>query len=307
MSNDGESKNYDLVIVGGGPAGLTAAIYAKRSGMSTVILEGKFVGGLIATSPQIENYPGFSSISGLELMEKMAEHARQYTDIIEGEEVKGMKVSDDRVEIETENGMYIAKAVIIATGTEYRKLEVKGESDFEGKGVSYCATCDGFFFKGKKVIVAGGGDAAAREALHLKHIGCDVTIVHRRDAMRAEEALVKKLVDAGIRFEWDSVIEEILGDTKVTGVRLKNVKTNNVKKLEASGVFVAIGKRAKSELAAMVGARLDPQGYIIVDDGMRTSVKRVYAAGDITGGLRQVITACAKGAIAATSCKEVVH
>jgi len=302
-----EIVRYDVVIVGAGPAGLTAAIYAKRAGMSTIILEGKYTGGLIALSPQIENYPGFQSISGLELVNKIAEHAKQYAEIKEGEQVKDIKVNSENIELITDTSKYIAKAVILATGTEYRKLDAKGAKEFEGRGISYCATCDGFFFKGKKVIVVGGGNSAAREALHLKHVGCKVTIVHRRDKMRAEDTLLKRLLDEGIEFEWDSVVEEILGDSKVTAVKIRNVKSNQTKTLDVSGIFVAIGMKPNSELASLIGAHLDSQGYIIVDDMMRTSIKRIYAAGDVTGGLRQVITACAKGAIAATACKEVVH
>ena len=298
--------DYEIAIVGAGAAGCAAAIYAGRSGASVVVFDRGMGGGLTMEAPKIENYPGFKSIGGVELAEKMKEHAAEYAEMKYGEEVKELKVTQDGVEVITNRGKYFVGAVILCTGTEHRKLGVKGEKEFAGRGVSYCATCDGFFFKGKKVVVVGGGNSAVIEAIYLKQIGCDVYVIHRRDELRAEKALEEEAKEKGIHFIWNSVVEEIIGKEMVEGVKIKNVKTGEEKILEVSGVFVSIGEEPQNQLAKQLGLKLDENGYIVVDGMGRTNVERIFAAGDITGGVRQIITACAKGAKAALAAMKAI-
>lgn len=299
-------KDYELAIIGGGPAGLTACIYAKRAGINAVLFEEKMAGGQAASTWLIENYPGFEGISGAELTARMKAHASKYAKIIEMAQINGVKAGTDKVEISTDGGDYEVGAVILATGADHKKLGVKGEKEFTGRGVSYCAVCDATFFKGKKVAVVGGGNSAAAEALYLRDVGCDVYMIHRRNQLRAEQALQNALKTKGVNFIFDSVVEEIHGARLVDGITLKHARTNILAKMDVSAVFISVGEEPKNELAKKLGIALDERGYVIVDAHMRTSVKRVYAAGDITGGVRQVITACAKGAIAALSCTEAL-
>lgn len=299
-------KNYELAIIGGGPAGLTAGIYAKRAGINAVIFEEKMAGGQALNTTTIENYPGFESISGTELMKRMNDQARKYAVIKETERVENIKVNQNNVLLTTAEGNYEVGAVILATGMEHKKLGVKGEAELMGRGVSYCAVCDGSFFKGKKVAVIGGGNTAAMEAVYLRDIGCDVYLVHRRDTIRADQHMQEKMKKARINVILDSAVEEIYGDKSVKGVAIKNLKTNKTTKLDLSGVFIAIGEIPKNELAKIAGVKLDERGYIITDENMRTNVKRIYAAGDVTGGVRQIVTACAEGAVAALAAAEVL-
>ncbi len=297
-----EEIKKDLLIIGAGPAGLTAAIYAERSGIKSIVIEKANLGGQVAITPVVENYPGFTKIGGKTLMDMMAQQAIQYTDIHEGEEVLDIRRSDDTFEMKTNRTKYTAKAVLITTGAESKKLEVPGEKEFQGKGVSYCAACDGYFFKdGKKVIVVGGGNTAATEALYLKNIGVDVTLVHRKDKLRAEAFLQQSLADNKIPIIWNSVIKEIRGDKFVTGVVIENTKDISEKTIPIDGVFIAIGYVPNNELARKLGAETDEEGYIKVDKQQRTNVKGVYAAGDITGGIKQIVTAVSQGAVAATT------
>ncbi|MCD6473437.1 MAG: thioredoxin-disulfide reductase [Thermoplasmata archaeon] len=298
--------DYDIAIIGAGAAGYSAAIYAGRSGASAVIFDKGMGGGLTSEADEIENYPGFKKIKGPELMERMKEHASQYAKMHFLEEVKDLKVYDDGIDVISSKRIYKVGAVILCTGTEHRKLGVKGEEEFRGRGVSYCATCDGPFFVGKDVVVVGGGNTAISEAIYLKDIGCNVTVIHRRDELRAEKILEDEAKQKGVNFIWNSVVEEIFGDEMVKGVKIKNVKTGEIKEIKASGVFVSIGEEPNNELAKKVGAQLDEHGYVKVDRLQRTSVKRVYAAGDITGGVRQIVTACGEGATAALASLEVI-
>ena len=292
----------DLVIVGAGPAGLTAAIYAERSGLDTAVLEKGNIGGQVAITPVVENYPGFTRIGGKSLMDMMAQQAIQYADIHQGEEVLDVKNTDNLFEIRTNRAAYKAKALLIAAGAESKKLDVPGEQEFQGKGVSYCASCDGYFFKdGKKVIVAGGGNTAATEALYLKNIGVDVTIVHRRDKLRAEKFLQDSLVANNIPVIWNIKVTEIRGEKFVKEVVLENVIDASTSTLFIDGVFVAIGYVPSNELAKKLGVKMDEEGYIKVDKGFRTNVQGVYAAGDITGGFKQIVTAVGQGATAAAT------
>lgn len=299
--------NYELAIIGSGPAGYSAGIYAARSGIKTVIFDKSGGGGLAMLSPNIENYAGFESISGTELMEKMKQHASKYVDIHFYEEVKNIEQSDDKFNIETVKTKYMVGAVLLCTGTEHRKLSVHGEAELQGKGVSYCASCDGFFFKGKKVAVVGGGNSALIEAVFLKQIGCkEVYLIHRRGQLRAEQAYEDEAREKQVQILFNKVVEKINGGEKVEHLELKDTANAKKSKLEVDGIFISIGELPQNELAKQLNVKLDEKGYVIVDRQQRTNIKGVYAAGDITGGLRQVITACAEGAIAALASTEVL-
>jgi thioredoxin reductase (NADPH) len=298
----GKTIEKDLVIVGAGPAGLTAAIYAERSGLKSVVVEKANIGGQVAITPVVENYPAFTKIGGKTLMDMMAQQAIHYTDIHEGEEVLDVARTDGRFEVSTTRGKYLAKAILIATGAESKKLGVPGEDTFQGRGISYCAACDGYFFKdGKKVIVVGGGNTAATEALYLKNIGVDVTLVHRRDALRAEMFLRKSLEDNKIPIIWNTVVKEIRGDKLVTAVLLENTRDKSQSTMAMDGVFIAIGYVPNNELPKKLGVMTDGEGYVKIDASHRTNVKSVYAAGDITGGFKQIVTAVGQGAVAANT------
>lgn len=299
--------DYELAIIGAGPAGYSAAIYAVRAGIKTLVLDKGFGGGLASISPNIENYAGFESISGMDLAEKMKKHASKYTKINLNEEVEDIVKKDDGFEIKTNKKKYKLKAIIICTGTEYRKLNTPGERELVGKGVSYCATCDGFFFKDKIVAVVGGGNSALIEAIYLKQIGCrEVYVIHRRDQLRAEKAYVNEAIKKGVKIIYNTHVEEIKGKNRVDFLEVHDVKTNTKSKINLDGVFISIGEEPQNKLAKKLGVKLDEKGFIIVDRQMRTNIKGLYAAGDITGGLRQVITAAAEGAIAALSSTEAV-
>ena len=299
--------NYELAIIGGGAAGYSAAIYAVRSGIKTIVFDKGMGGGLTNVSPKIENYPGFESISGLDLMEKMKKHASEYADIHLNEEVKKIEKSKENFNIKTDKETYDVKAIILCVGTNYRKLNAPGEIELTGKGVSYCATCDGFFFKDKKVAVVGGGNTALIEAIFLKQIGCEeVFVVHRRDQLRAEKAYEDEAIKRGVQIIYNTHVDSINGEQKAEYLELHDVKTDKKSKFPIDGVFISIGEKPQNDLAKELGVKLDEKGFVIVDKQQRTNVKGVYAAGDITGGLRQVVTACAEGAIAALASTEVL-
>lgn len=293
---------YDLIIVGGGPAGLSAGIYGVRSGLKTLVLDKGPAGGLLTEAPWIENYPGMGTVKGMDLIEKLKSHSKRYAELREFEPVEDIEQKGDFL-VRTPNGEYTVKAVVLATGTARRKLGVTGEAEFAGKGVSYCPVCDGYFFKGKKVAVVGGGDAAAVDALFLKNLGCDVTIIHRRDQLRAEDIHRKKL-EGRVNMCLNSVVEGIVGDKFVKGVMVRDTKENTTRTLDAEGVFVCIGEVPNSALAAKLGVSLDKEGYVVTDKAQRTNVPKVYAAGDVTGGVKQVVVSCAEGAVAALSAFE---
>lgn len=301
----GETIDVDLVIIGGGPSGLTAGIYAGRSGLKSVILEKATVGGQVLVTPIVENYPGFSRIAGKTLVDIMYQQALQYSHISEGEGVVDIRKVEDIFELKTNRRTYNARGIIIATGAEHKKLDVSGEKSLYGRGVSYCATCDGYLFKdGKKVIVVGGGNTAVTDALYLHSIGADVSLVHRRDKLRAEAFLQKSLLDNKIPVYWNTVVKEIIGKYHVGGVRLQNLEDNSIKVLEVDGVFVAIGYVPNNEVAKMLDLKLDSEGYIKADSKQRTSMHMVYAAGDVTGGIKQIATAVGQGAVAAITAFE---
>jgi thioredoxin reductase (NADPH) len=297
----------ELAIIGGGPAAYSAGIYAVRAGIKPIIFEKEGGGGLAIFSPNIENYPGFESISGIDLMEKMRKHAEKYCEIKTFEKVDRIKKSNGNFNIYTNKDNYISKALIICTGTEYRKLDVDGESELQGKGVSYCATCDGFFFKGKKVAVIGGGNSALIEAIYLKQIGCsEVILIHRRDQLRAEKAYEDDAKKNNVKFLLNKKVKKIIGLDKVESVLIEDLNSSKEINLKIDGIFISIGEIPQNHIAKEMKIKLDENGYIIIDKNQRTNIKGVYAAGDITGGLRQIVTACAEGAIAALSTTEVL-
>jgi thioredoxin reductase (NADPH) len=304
-----EPGAVDLVIIGAGPAGLTAGIYAVRAGLKAVVLEKSIVGGQVSLTPVVENYPGFTNVPGKQLMDIMSEHARQYVPVHEGEGVESVTVGDaakdEPIVVTTARGEYPAKAVILATGASYRKLGVPGEETYFGRGVNYCASCDGYLYKGKSVAIIGGGNTALTDALHLKNLGVDVTIIHRRDEFRAQKSLVDSVEREGIPVLWNTVVESIEGDgKKATSLKLRNLMTRAETELPVDGVFMAIGQKAATELATAMGVKLNSDGYVEAGPDMRTNVPRVYVAGDLTGGLQQIVTAIGEGSVAAMSAFE---
>ena len=294
----------DVAIIGGGPAGLTAGIYASRSGLKILMFEKGISGGAANTAPWVENYPGFEAIEGMKLMDMIGAQARKYVEVKAGESIESLANDGNEFIIKTSKGEYRARAIIYATGSVHRRLGVPGEGSLLGRGVSYCATCDGFFFREKKVAIVGGGNNAATEAIYLKKLGIDVTIIHRRDALRAEESLQNTIASMGINVMYDSVVEEMLGEKGLEKLRLKNVKTSDISEIEFDGVFISIGDIPQIELVKELGVGINDDGYIDVDQTQRSSIPMVYAAGDVTGGFRQIITACSEGAIAANSAHE---
>lgn len=303
-----EPVDKDLIIVGAGPAGLTAAIYAVRAGLSAVVVEREMIGGQVAITPVVENYPGYMRIGGKSLVDLISQQAVQYADIHVGEQVKEIKRDGDdgRFHVKTNRALYRTKGILLATGVGNRALGSVGEKRLYGRGVSYCATCDGYFFKeGKKVLVVGGGNTALTDALYLQNLGAQVTIVHWRDAFRAETKLQESLKQSGIPVLWNSEVREIIGDRKVTSVRIENNRTHAVTEMKVDGVFVAIGYVPKNEIAKDLGLALNGEGYIKADlTTMRTSMPRIYAAGDITGGSKQIVVAVGQGSMAAMSAFE---
>jgi thioredoxin reductase (NADPH) len=299
-------SDHEVAIIGAGAAGMAAGIYCGRSGVSSVIFDSKAAGGLTMTSPEIENYPGFPKVSGPELIERFKEHASKWCEVREAEGVNDIRPRDDGVTVRTTDGTYEVGAVILTMGTEHRNLGVPGEKEFAGKGVSYCATCDGFFYSGKKVAQVGGGNTAALEAIYLKGLDMDVRIIHRRDVLRAEQDYRKRIEDTNIPVMFDTVVKEIIGDRTVKALVLENVRTKEVREEPFDGVFIAIGILPTNGLAKQMGVELDANGYIKVDPRQKTNIDRVFAAGDITGGVRQIVTACSEGAIAALSTLDVL-
>jgi thioredoxin reductase (NADPH) len=289
---------HDLVIIGSGPAGLTAGIYAKRAGLDAVVLEKGIVGGQVSVTPEVENYPGFINIGGKMLMDMIHEQAKQYVSVVTGQNVEEIKIGRN-LEVYTRDRAYVADAVIYAAGASWKKLGVPGEDRFMSKGVSFCASCDGFMYKGKKVAVICGGNTALTDALHLKNLGVDVFIVHRRDRFRAEQHLVDSVLREEIPVRWNCVVEEIGGGTTLEYVALRDVKTGETERVKVDGVFLAIGIVPNVEAVAHLGLAQEAGGYIKVDRMGRTSLPRLYAAGDITGGVQQIVTAVSEGASAA--------
>ncbi|MEM3550736.1 MAG: thioredoxin-disulfide reductase [Candidatus Bathyarchaeia archaeon] len=295
-------ENWEIIIIGAGPAGLTAGIYAVRSGLKTLILEEKTAGGTVMDAPVIENYPGFERISGLELAEKMITQCRNLgVAIHELEKVESLDLKGKEKIVKTAIGDYRAKAVIIASGTSYSELGVPGEKEFKGRGVSHCGICDGPLFKGKRVLIVGGGNSAVATALYLSELASQVKVVHRREAFRAEEARVKALLNKGnVEVLWNTELKEIKGGKIVEKAVLFNLKNRVAQETMVDGVFIQVGETPNSQTAKEAGVNVDENGYIIVDVRQRTNIPGVYAAGDVTNHpVKQVGTAVGQAITAA--------
>jgi len=295
-------ESWELIIIGAGAAGLAAGIYAARSGLQTLIIDEKLAGGTAADAPVVENYPGFSQITGGELAQKMTLHCKTTgATIHEIETVTDLNLTGEMKIVKTNRAVYETKAVIIATGSHYREIGVKGEKEFRGRGVSYCGVCDGPFFKSKRVLVIGGGNSAATTTLYLSGIASEVVVTHRRDAFRAEEALVKDIASKeNVQVLWNTEVREIKGDKLVAEVVLYDNKAEATKEIAVDAVFVQIGEAPNSQIAHKAGIAVNEHGYIKTDVFQRTSIAGVYAAGDVTSHpVRQVGTAVGQGITAA--------
>ena len=291
---------HDILIIGGGPAGYTAALYAARAGLDTVVLEKMSIGGQMALTDIIDNYPGFEDgVEGFTLGMKMQAGAERFGAKTVYAEVTAVALGETPKRIVTTDGELLARAVIIATGADPRTLGIAGEEKLIGRGLHYCAHCDGRFYKGKEVMVIGGGNTAAADALYLSHLASKVTVVHRRDTLRATRIYHEPLMKAeNVEFLWDSAVADYTVDSRVTGAKVKNLKTGEITELSCDGIFVSIGRKPNTSL--FVGqVDLDEGGYIIADETTKTNVPGVYAVGDVrTKALRQVVTAVGDGAVA---------
>jgi thioredoxin reductase (NADPH) len=295
-------ESWDLIIIGAGAAGLAAGIYGARSGLKTLIIEEKMAGGTTSDAPVVENYPGFAQISGGELAEKMTLHCKKVgVTIHELETVTGLDLKGERNIVNTNKAAYEATALIIATGAHYREIGVAGEKEFRGRGVSYCSVCDGPLFKGKRVLVVGGGNSAAITTLYLSGIVAEVMVAHRRDAFRAEEALVKDIASKkNVQVFWNTEVREVQGEKLVKRVVLFDNKAGETKELAVDAVFVQVGEAPNSQIARESGVEVDEEGYIKIDIFQRTNMPGVYAAGDVTNHpVKQVGTAVGQGITAA--------
>lgn len=297
---------YDMVIVGGGPGGYTAALYAARAGLDTLVLEKLSAGGQMALTHQIDNYPGFEDgVDGFSLGENMQRQAERFGAKSEYAEVTRLDLAASPKALETSEGVFYGKTVVLAPGAVPRELGVAQEAELTGRGVAYCAACDGMFYKGLTVAVVGGGNSAAADALLLSRIAKKVILVHRRDTLRATKIYHQPLLDKeNVEFSWNSTVTELLHGGKLTGVRLKNVLTGEESTLDCDGVFISIGRKPVTGLVKSQ-LELDPGGYIIADETTRTSIPGVYAVGDVRAKpLRQVVTAVADGAVAVHMAEE---
>ncbi|SET10475.1 thioredoxin reductase (NADPH) [Oceanobacillus limi] len=304
-----EEKMYDVIIAGAGPAGMTAAVYTSRANLDTLMIERGIPGGQMANTEDVENYPGFDHILGPDLSNKMFDHAKKFGAEYAYGDIKEVIDHGDYKTVVAGNKEYNTRALIIATGAQYKKLGIPGEEELGGRGVSYCAVCDGAFFKEKELVVIGGGDSAVEEGVYLTRFADKVTIVHRRDELRAQKILQDRAFDnEKIDFIWDTVVETINGpDGKVSSVTLKNTKTGEEKEFSADGVFVYIGMVPLSEPFKSLGITND-EGYIPTNEHMETNIPGVYAAGDIREKtLRQIVTATGDGSIAAEAAQKYIE
>jgi len=295
-------ENWDVIIVGAGSAGLSAGIYAVRSGLKTLVLDEKLAGGTIADASIVVNYPGFAEVSGGELADKMAAHCRKVGATIHDlEPATELELTGEKKIVKTVKTSYEANAVIFSTGSHYREVGVKGEKEFRGRGVSYCGVCDGPFFKGKQVLVVGGGNTACITTLYLSGLAAKVFVIHRRQAFRAEESLVTDIsAKSNVTVMWNTEIKEIKGDKQVTAVTLIDNTTGKTSELAVDAVFVQIGEAPNSQLVKTAGVATDEQGYIKVDVRQQTNLPGVFAAGDVTDQpIKQVGTAVGQGITAA--------
>jgi len=297
---------FDTVVIGGGPGGYTAALYAARAGLSVLVLEKLSAGGQMALTSQIDNYPGFEEgIDGFTLGEKMQAGARRFGAETELAEVYSVDLKANPKVLETSEGTFYGKSVILATGANPRELGVEGEMELIGRGVNYCAACDGMFYKGKTVVVVGGGNTAAADAMLLSRLCEKVIVIHRRDTLRATKIYHEPLMKAeNVEFVWNSTVSQLLREEKVTGVKVTNVQTGEEREIPCQGVFVSIGRKPATDLVRGQ-LELDEAGYVIADESTKTNIPGVFAVGDVrTKVLRQVVTAVADGAMAAHHAEE---
>ncbi len=297
---------YDMIIIGGGPAGYSAALYAARAGLDAVLIERLSAGGQMALTGDIDNYPGFEEgVDGFTLGMKMQQSAERFGAKTEYAEVLKVDFSESVKKIETENKVFLSKTVVIATGANPRELGIEKEAELVGRGVHYCAHCDGRFYKDKTVVVIGGGNSAAADAIYLSRLAKKVYLIHRRDKLRAENIYKKPLLEAqNIEFLWNTTAEKFITDNRVTGIKIKNVISGDLREINCDGVFISIGRKPATEF--LKGAvNVDKNGYIVADESTKTNVDGVYAAGDVrTKTLRQVVTAVADGAVAVHHAEE---
>ncbi|MEW6376272.1 MAG: thioredoxin-disulfide reductase [Thermodesulfobacteriota bacterium] len=306
---EGKTKAYDVIIIGGGPAGMTAGLYTSRAGLNTLLIETGLLGGQMTTTEMIENYPGFpQGITGAELSQLMEEQAKRFGMETANQEVVEVRLEGDLKVVRTDESSYYSEALIISSGTEYRRLGIPGEDVFIGKGVSFCATCDGAFFKDSRIVVVGGGDSALTEALFLTKFAKEVTIIHRRDALRATKIYQERaFANPKIKFLWNSVMQEIKGDKMVQSILVKNVKTGEVKEFQTDGVFLFVGISPRTQfLKGLV--QMDEGGYILTNENCETSLKGIFAAGDCRKKLlRQITTAVGDGATTAFAAEKYLE
>lgn len=296
-----ETKVYEVITIGGGPAGLTAGLYTSRSRFNTLLIEIGLLGGQMTTTEVIENYPGFpQGINGDELSRLMEEQAKRFGLEVVSQEVVEVKLEGERKLVKTDESTYLCDALIICTGTEYRKLGIPGEKEFTGKGVSYCATCDAAFFKDSQIVVVGGGDSALTEALFLTKFAKELTIIHRRDALRGTKIYQERVLsNPKIKMLWNSVVQKIKGDSIVRSIVIKNVKTGEINEFNTEGVFLFVGVSPRTQFLKNL-ITFDEAGYIVTDENCETSIKGIFAAGDCRKKLlRQIATAVGDGATAA--------
>lgn len=304
-----EEHIYDVIILGAGPAGMTAAVYASRADLDTLMLERGVPGGQMADTEDIENYPGFEHILGQELSTKMFDHAKKFGAVYAYGDVKNVIDHGDYKEVQAGKKTYYAKTIIITTGAQYKKLGIPGENELTGRGVSYCAVCDGAFFKEKELVVIGGGDSAVEEGLYLTRFAKKVTVIHRRDELRAQKIIQDRaFANDKMEFIWDTVVETINEENGKTGsVTMKNVKTGEKSEFKTDGVFIYIGMVPLSEPFKDLGI-VDEEGYVPSNEDMETSVPGIFAAGDIREkGLRQIVTATGDGSIAAEVAQKYIE
>lgn len=297
---------YDMIVVGGGPGGYTAALYAARSGLDTLVLEKLSAGGQMALTEAIDNYPGFEeSIDGFTLAEKMQRQAERFGAKSEYAEVERVDLAASPKVLETSAGVFYGRTVVLATGAGPRELGLANEAALTGRGVAYCAACDGMRYRGRTVVVVGGGNSAAGDALALSRVAKKVILVHRRDSLRATKVYHEPLMRAeNIEFRWNSAVTELLGGDRLTGVRLRDLRTGEETQLDCDGVFISVGRKPATELV-QGQLELDRGGYIVADETTKTSLPGVYAVGDVrTKPLRQVVTAVADGAMAVHMAEE---
>ncbi len=300
-------ENFDYIIIGSGPAGLCSAMYASRSGLKTLVLDATSSGGQVMQITELENYPGvFPSVNGLDFMENMKKQAESFGATVKMGNVLSIDKENEKFIIKTKNEVYSSICLLIATGAIHRNLGVAGEKEFTGRGVSYCAVCDGPFFRNKKIIVVGGGDSACSEATYLSTISKDVKIIHRRDEFRAQKAVIDKMLASGVTPIFDSVVKEIKGSSKVESILVENVKTHEESAINADAVFVFTGMIPQVSLVETL--QKDDNGYIVTNENMETKVPGLYAAGDVRSKtFRQIITAASDGAIAANSAEKFIR